>query len=164
MLTSAVLVHPQQELIAAHSVNHQADGVILDPHYDRSDEPPDGALARRRRRAGTVSDALDIRASASRRSRSSLVSGFCALPPTPPARLGAPAPRASARSSAAPVRPRPDGSLLSSFLAFTLFFCILLTRSVRTCRASMLQSKVLGLWLVRLLEDKHLLNIADGAE
>jgi hypothetical protein len=162
MLTSAVLAHPR-ELIAAHSVNHQADGVMLDPHYDLSDEPPDGALARRRRRAGTVSDALDIRASASRRSRSSLVSGFCALPPTPPARLGAPAPRASARSSAAPVRPRPDGSCSRSS-SFTLFFCILLTRSVRTCRASILQSKVSGLWLVRLLEDKHLLNIADGDE
>jgi hypothetical protein len=78
MLTSAVLAHPQRELIAAHSVNHQSDGVILEPHYDLSDEPPDGALARHRRRAGTVSDALDIRASASRRSRSSWVSGFCA--------------------------------------------------------------------------------------
>ena len=62
MLTSAILAHPQRELIAAHSVNHQSDGVILEPHYDLSDEPPDGALARHRRRAGTVSDALDISA------------------------------------------------------------------------------------------------------
>src|SRR6516164_1252280 len=64
--------------------------------------------------------------------------------------------RKQARSSAALVRRRPDGPLPSSFLAFTLFFCILLARSVRTCRASILQSKVLGLWFVRLLEDKRL--------
>jgi hypothetical protein len=62
MLTSAVLAQPQRELIAAHSANHQADGVILNPHYDLFDEPPDGPLAHRRRRAATVSGALDISA------------------------------------------------------------------------------------------------------
>jgi hypothetical protein len=104
MLTSAVLAHPR-ELIAAHSVNHQADGVMLDPHYDLSDEPPDGALARRRRLAGTVSDALDIRAEREQAFAFELGQWVLRLPPTPPARLEAPALRASARSSAAPVRP-----------------------------------------------------------
>jgi hypothetical protein len=167
MLTSAVLAHPQWELIAAHSVNHQADGVILNPHYDLFDKPPDSPLARRRRRAGTYQTLSTSAPSASRRSRSSWVSGVLRLPPTPPARLRAPTPQASARSSAAPVRPRPDGPLLSSFLAFTIFFCILLTRSVRACRPSkmrQLQPKVSGAVVCCLLEDKRPLNIADGAE
>jgi hypothetical protein len=87
MLTSAVLAHPQRELIAAHSANHQADGVILNPHYDLFDEPPDDPLARRRRRAGTVSDGLDISAEREQAFAFELGQwGFCACPLTPPAR------------------------------------------------------------------------------
>jgi len=80
-------------LIAAHSVNDEADGVILDPHYDLSDEPPDGALAsrwyciRRSRHQGERKQAFAFE----------LGQWVLRLPPTPPARLGAPALRASAR-------------------------------------------------------------------
>ena len=165
MLTSAILAHPQRELIAAHSVNHQADGVILNPHYDLFDEPRTVRL----RVAGVAlvlyQTLWTSAPSASRRSRSSWVSVVLRLPPTSPARLRAPAPQASARSSAAPVRPLPDGPLLSSFLAFTIFFGILLTRSVRTCQPSKTRPYVNRRFRGLVCSSSgSLLNIADGAE
>jgi hypothetical protein len=120
MLTSAVLAQPQRELIAAHSANQQADGVILNPHYDLFDEPPDGPPARRRLRAGTVSGALDIsveREQAFEFELGQWVSALAANPASSSSSARTASKRAFQRCSSSP---RPD--LLSSFLAFTIFF------------------------------------------
>jgi hypothetical protein len=78
MLTSAVLAHPQLELIAAHSVNHQATA----SSSTRTTISPMSLRTVRLRVAGVslvLYQTLSTSGpSASRRSRSSWVSGFCA--------------------------------------------------------------------------------------
>ena|SRR5271155_751385 len=67
MLPRTVLAHSQGRVIAASPANHQAEGLIFDPHHDLFDHCADDPFARCRCRAGAVPGALDIAAKCEQR-------------------------------------------------------------------------------------------------